>query len=447
MKQTLIKKLKNFFSHILTLLGLLVLGLILALFFSQRGVQSPTKQGAPATTTELAFQAAQETPTPVVAATITPTATLEVIPVIITTFPTPTPAPSPSPTPTFEPLSDKPIMGFVFEPPQEVPNTRRPDGFDIIQWLPDRSEEVLLRGAYTLETVNILTGMVRLFATVKDPGGIGEQPVWLPEAQGVAYFAWEAGQRKLFLGKEGAKTEILLPDAEPPLIPLGEEKGIATYSKNDKAMRGVLPNKQVAALPAVLSNLPHPSKPGPPGTFHRVAVQPNSDWVAYYNIEGFQLVNIKTDEIQVINLGGSAPAPLWAMEVKWSPDGQKLALIVTQGPPAISFSDLYILEWPTGILHKIDDNFPYITDIAWAPDSKHLLFEAVIDQKDGMDVNALYITDLSTPSIILPVPVPIEGLGSNFGGGLSWSTDGQTVLVKYANDLGVALYKIEVSPQ
>ncbi|NJN97307.1 MAG: hypothetical protein HC875_26100 [Anaerolineales bacterium] len=256
MTHSLIKKLKNFFSPILTLVGLLVLGLILTLFFSQRGVQAPTKPGAPATTPALAFQAARETPTPVVAATITPTATSEVIPVIITTFPTPTPAPSPSPTPTFEPLSDKPIMGFVFKPPQEIAITRNSIGQnEIVEWLPNSSEEILLKGPVSLSTVNVKNGTIKEYARVNEPGNL-YQPVWLPEENGVAYLSFDlkTNQQNLWVGKGDGQTEQIASDVVPPLIPL-DKNNVGILKRNSDIV--ILSDTKVSAntqpIPAYLS--------------------------------------------------------------------------------------------------------------------------------------------------------------------------------------------------
>lgn len=444
-------KLKNFFSHALTLILLLVLGVILVLFLSNRVMQPTSEQGVPVTSAELAFQSPVQTAKPVALPTETPAATRtpDIVPVIITLFPTPTSAPSPTPTPTFEPLSDKPIMGFVFKSPQEVPNTRDPVGpFEIVEWLPNNSKEVLIKGPLSLETVNVLSGTSKLYATVKEPGNI-RQPVWLPDTQGIAYLSrdFQTNKTNLLLGKVKNKPELLLSDVQPPLIPIQNRRGIAVYSKPDKVMKGVSLNKQLlSAVPAVLDRLPQSERSG----FEAIpytAVQPNGDWIAHYNIEGLQLVNSRTGEIKIINLGGNESEPLWAQDVKWSPDGQKMALIVTQGEFPIPFSDLFILDWPSGTLQKLGDTFAYITDVAWAPDSRHILLKPIIDEKDGFAITALYITDVSAvPSELVPVPIPIEGLTGS-SGSLSWSPDGRTVLVEYFDGQETALYKIEVTPR
>ena len=423
------QKIKNLFSNTLTLILILVLGLIVTLFFSNQTRQFVTQQ-RPEATTDSGTPASTRIPT--------------VIPVVVTIFPTPTQAPTPTPTPTFEPLSDKPIMGFVFKPPQEIPNTRNSVGYyEIIEWLPDSSEEVLVKGPLTLETVNALSGTVKQYAEVESPGNIF-QPIWLFEAEGVAYLAADiqANKTNLWLGKAGSKPEILLSDVGSPLIPMERGRGVAVYDKSEKGMKAVSPSKQNLKPAPQPATAPFPQMT--PGKLLNTAYQPGGDWIAYYNVDGFRLVNSKTGEVRLVDLGERENEPLWAFDAKWSPDGQKLALIITRDRATFDFTDLYILEWPTATLHKVDDTFTFVSDIAWAPDSKHLLLKAVIDQKDGFNIFALYITNVSTSSDIVPVPIPIKGL-AGFGDSLSWSPDGKTVLVQYFDGQEAALYRIDVT--
>lgn len=428
------QKIKDFFSNTFTLILLLVLGLGVILFLSNQ-TRQPITQQAPQTITVTVSPA--DTP----ALTRTPT----VIPVVVTIFPTPTPAPSPTPTPTFEPLSDKPIMGFVFKSPQEVPNTRNSVGYwEIVEWLPDSSEEVLVKGPLTLETINVISGTLNTYATISEPGNI-RNPVWLPEDQSVAYLArdFQANKTNLLLGKVGSKSELLLSNVEPPVIPIDNKRSVAVYSKNDGSMKGVSPTRQESiVVPAALNSLPRSERSGFEAIPH-TTTQPNGDWIAHYNIDGLRLINSKSEERRDINLGGDEFNPLWAIDAKWSPDGRKLALIVTEGGFPTSFSDLYILEWPAGTLRKVEDGFAYVTDVAWAPDSQHLLLKPIINEQDGFAVTALYLTDISMPSEFVPIPIPVEGLTAT-SASLSWSPDGQTILVEYFDGQETAIYKINV---
>ncbi len=431
------QKLRSIFSNSVIVVLLLVLGLGLVLFLSNQSFNSIPSSQAGATLVPA-------TPIDAVKSTRIPT----VIPVIVTIFPTPTPAPSPTPTPTFEPLSDKPIMGFVFKPPREIPNTRNSAGsWEIVEWLPDKSEEVLVKGPLSLEVVDVVSGTIKTYATVKEPGNISH-PKWLYENHSVAYLSrdFEANETNLFLGNQEGKPELLLSNVEAPLIPVDNGRRVAVYSKNDEVMVDVSPNTRGSTVASpILNSLPR-SERGGFDAIPYIAVQPNGDWIAHYNIEGLKLVNSKTGEEKPIELGGTES--LWAMNAKWSPDGGRLALIVTEGGFPSPFSDLYILDWPAGTLHKIQDTFTYVTDIAWAPDSQHLVLGAVIGKDEyGVNITALYIVNISNPSEILPVPIPINGLGINYRGGLAWSPDGKTILVQYFDGQHVALYQIEVTAQ
>jgi hypothetical protein len=82
-----------------------------------------------------------------------------VTPVIVTVPPTPTDAPSPTPTPTFEPLSDKPIGGYIFSPPELVLIDNR---MMILGWRPDSNEELITSNfgddQFLIEFLNITSG-------------------------------------------------------------------------------------------------------------------------------------------------------------------------------------------------------------------------------------------------------------------------------------------------
>jgi hypothetical protein len=369
-----------------------------------------------------------------------------VIGVIVTVFPTPTEAPTLTPTPTFEPLSDKPIMGYVFSSPQEIPNTRNSiGGYEIIDWLPNSSEEILVQDPLSFKTINVFNGEVKQYATFDAPGE--DRPlVWLTDVEGVAYLAVDSQTRQvnLWLGQAGKPDPtLLLADVTVPLISVNKGKGVAVYHKPSQTMQVISPDKFNLNPPPQPLDFAFPYKEV--GGLKHTAYQPQGDWVVYYGANGMWMANTVSKEIKLIDLGGNKANLLWPKEVKWSLDGKKLALTLIQGHDMYDFSHIYVLDWPSSALHKVNDSFKYVTGIAWAPDSQHLLFKASIDQKDGRDINALFITNVSTSTELLPVPIPIQGLTSRFGESLSWSIDGQIALVSYFNDTGVALYQIKIS--
>lgn len=72
-------------------------------------VESVARSPVALSTTKPVVKATETVQTP------TPIPVVEITPIF-----SPTPAPSPSPTATFEPLSDKPIMGYVFGKPERL---------------------------------------------------------------------------------------------------------------------------------------------------------------------------------------------------------------------------------------------------------------------------------------------------------------------------------------
>ncbi len=437
------KKVSNPIYYLLVICG----GVVLLLWLIGSQQQTP-------------LTAQANTPTPIatgweveITRTVTPTRPTSTPIVLFATviFPTrPTPAPTATPTPTFEPLSDKPIMGYVFSPPKEITNTRDSVGYyEIVDWLPNSSEEILVQGPLSFKTINIFNGQVKQYATFNVPGE--DRPlVWLTDVKGVVYLAIDTQTRQvnLWLGQADKKEPtLLLADVTVPFISVNKGKGVAVYHKPSQTMQVISPDK------LNLRPVPQPIDFTFPNLkIHKqmyTTYQPQGDWVAYYGVEGLQLVNTKSKEIRLIDLGGNKNELLWPKEVKWSPDGKKMALVLIQGRGMYDSSDLYILDWPTGALHKVEDKFTFISDIAWTPDSSHILFKAVINQKDGFNINALYITNISIPLEIVPVPIPIEGLTS-FNGAVSLLANGKMALIvqyfdNHSNNHEVALYRIDVT--
>lgn len=434
------KKVQNLFRNPLTLIIFLGLGLVLALFLNNQPAQPTPQQESKSTGEKLVSPSPVGKLAPILSPTATPTATPVVIPVIITTFPTPTPAPSPIPTPTFEPLSDKPILGFVFKPPQEIPITRNSIGQnEIVEWLSNSSEELLLKGPVTLSTVNIKSGNAKEYARVDEPGNIF-QPIWLSEENGVAYLSFDpkTDQQNLWIGKGDGQVEQIVSDVVPPIIPL-DEKSIAISKRNSDFV--ILTdtkevNGSTQPIPTYLSE----SKPE---QNENIATSPNGDWIAYYNNpeKMLQLVDTTNNRSHFIDFGQNK----WVWLARWSPDGKKLALLVTEGMPPVAYSHLYILEWPENNFYQIGvDKFNFVTEMAWAPNSKHLLFLPVIDYRDGVETIGLYITDVVKPSETTPIPIPVKGL-IGYKGSLSWAPDGKKILVEYRNGAEFSLYQLDVT--
>ncbi|NJN97306.1 MAG: hypothetical protein HC875_26095 [Anaerolineales bacterium] len=153
-----------------------------------------------------------------------------------------------------------------------------------------------------------------------------------------------------------------------------------------------------------------------------------------------QLIDTTNNKSHFIDFGQNK----WVWLARWSSDGRKLALLVTEGMPPVDYSHLYILEWPENKFYQIGtDKFNFVTEMAWAPNSSHLLFLPVIDYQDGVETIGLYITDVVNPSETAPIPIPVEGL-IGYKGSLSWAPDGKKILVEYLNKSEYSLYQVDV---
>jgi hypothetical protein len=360
-----VKKVRAFWGNALALILFLALGLGAVLFLRAQS-HRPAGQQEPGTVT------APISPLDTPQATRVPT----VIPVIITTIPTPTPAPSPTPTPTFEPLSDKPIGGYIFGSPEPF----SPRGYiEIVEWLPGSNEEVIVRNfendRYLVELLNVKSGQhQRLVETAHN---IVDNPVWLPHTQQIAYLAQdETGALGLYFSASNNQGTNLLTqgNVSPPLVPAPDGKSVIVLDKQRRQL--LKSNEEVKNIPKLTLAQPLPVTKGGPFARYQAAWSNKTNWVAYYNSEKFVLVNPPTGETQNVDLGmTSGLEQFWAIHAVWRPDGEELAVIVTSDSPVqtITFTRLAIFNPTTGEIQLIGDNFAYVTNVAWAPDNRHVL--------------------------------------------------------------------------
>ncbi len=131
----------------------------------------------------------------------------------------------------------------------------------------------------------------------------------------------------------------------------------------------------------------------------------------------------------------------WALKAAWSRNGRYLAIARTQGSFPISFSDLRILDSRTGHMYtmevtaRVDTWGHYVDDLAWAPDSHHLLAIAKEALSAGPAGSAkdyqsgLYLIDFVAGESIRVLP-GVEFDANTFQGNLAWSPDGSQMLVR-----------------
>lgn len=363
----------------------------------------------------------------------TPTA----IPVFVTPIYSPTPVPSPTPTATFEPLSDKPIDGYIFSPPELILTHNY---IEIIGWVPGSNEELFIRSfedeKFLVETLNVNTGQrQQLLETNRFIIG---KPVWLPVTKQIAYLAQDdMGVINLYLNNPNEKDvdTPIASNVTPPLVP--DKAGDSVLVFDSQLSRLLDVSQTEGAKEEVLLTEPLPPVGFGPYPQYQATWSEKTDWIAYYHPEKLVLINPQTNQTQTVDLGKEpGDRGQWgAIDAAWSPDGQRLAIIATSSEVTstiVPFTQLIIYDPTAGKVQLIADNFTYITNIAWAPDNEHVLVSGVIRQnKAGLDVNALFLVDVTTQQIV-PVPVmPDEAFGLNWHRSLAWSPDGKFIVVGY----------------
>jgi len=411
----------------LAVLALLAVGL--GLLFRGQG-QTPAATGPTATVT------AQPAVTQEVAATpttmIVPTGTAPTSPTVVT------------PTETTQPEPTSPIPGlddYLFGEPQVVlTNPHRYIG--IAGWLPDSEHLLITRGdperplREFIETFNVRTGDVRRLG---ERNSLSVKPLWLAATQEVAYTDWVGKEyRALYISRgETAERQTIATTLSSLHIgadPKGQQIVFFAEAAGERPQLWDVQQETVQTLPFTLAPLAYTTGPMMPSPY-RIAWHPSEDKVAFYNNYHFFVANLNASQVQEIELGDIDPVlELWAVDALWSPDGHYIALCVTD-PDGFSFFDLTVLDTTTGEFHGLDrdpsDKNIVVQDIAWAPDSQHLLIlgELTWQEREAEDVSShLYLVDALTGKF-RPI-LSNHALGGGDGGwNLAWSPDGQRLAV------------------
>lgn len=319
----------------------------------------------------------------------------------------------------------------------------------LVAWLPDRPTQILVRGATQLGIIDVQTNQLTIYATVENPGNINLQPIWIEQREGIAYIAdsFDTPGHNLWLGNTTGESRLLLSDVYPPLIPLPSGETFAIYSNQHQKFITISSFGEILDTITIFEKLPF-TEPVSTDTQFRFAPQPNGNWLAYYNAHGFYLFNVVNGTLNSIDLGNTNGEKNWAVFASWRFDGSKLALIVTTGEFPLTFSNLYILEWPEATIYPLDNKFKGITDVTWFPDGQHILFKAFTINANGQRSNGLYTTSFSSFNEVSPfTPVGLGEIDNSIGGTLSWSPDGKQIIIRTNEDRGLLLNQINVQLQ
>ncbi len=376
--------------------------------------------------------------------TAQPVATQEATVTPVQTAPvTLTPAETVMPTETAQPEPTSPVPGlndYVFgEPKVVLTNTRR--YIAIAGWLPDSEHILITRGdperpqMEFIETFNTRTEDVQRFGERHWMQG---RPLWLPTLQGVAYADWVGKEyRVLYLSRgEAAQKQTVATELSSPYIaadPPGQRIVFFTEATSEHPLLWEVQQETAHSLPFALAPLSYsgPTRP----LDYCIAWHPSEDKVAFYNNYHFFVTNLGTGQIQEIELGtDNYGRALWAMNAQWSPDGRYIAMLTTSGDLPVEFSELTILDPVSGELRSMHPEqyvYPgqyYVTDVAWGPDSYHLVVLAVVREDEiGVEYEGLYLTEVDNTEFQRLAPE--HEFGGAWGEELAWSPDGLRLAV------------------
>lgn len=186
--------------------------------------------------------------------------------------------------------------------------------------------------------------------------------------------------------------------------------------------------------------------------------RPDGSQMVLYSQFWTFLLDARTNQICELDLGEYNPEamdiPPWAIEAQWSPNGRFLAFITTDSLNApLRRTELAILDTETGERQTvspapdIEPGRHYVTDMAWAPDSRYLAVLGVVRiTETGSEKAGLFIVDVEKGEF--------ERILSDheFGGGLwasqiAWGPSGSQLAVNCPTPEEGRLCIISVRPE
>ncbi len=417
------------------LLGLLALGaLAVALALTFEGLR---RDAAP-----VSFQSPIETPT------------LPPYPPPITPAPSPPTIPVPPCTFVGRPALAEPgpsLEAYQFSEPKIV--LTHPAAIGIAGWLPDGQRLLITRdvpGAnrQSIDVVDVQTGELSTYAEREGSSG---KPIWLPALKAVAYLTLvaEKGEEQpiryrpeLWISYGNPQqVERLTSDVRGALAvePDGKRLWYFLRSEPDHLQIYDVETRSVQAAPLDLAPLRY-LKPGLEWAMRdrspefKMVWRPDGSQVVLYSQFWTFLLDPKTNQVCELDLGDyiaeRMDIPPWALEAQWSPDGRYVAFITTDSLQApFRRTELSILDMETGE-HRtlspgpdIEPGRHYVTDMAWAPDSRHLAVLGVVRIDEvGVEHQGLYLIDIAVGEF--QRVFPDREFGGAWGEALAWSPDG-----------------------
>lgn len=324
------------------------------------------------------------------------------------------------------------LDAYVFSEPRVV--LTHTSAIGIAGWLPDGERLLITRdipgqSRQTIETFNVRTGELQRYA---ERHSSPSQPVWLAAQQAVAFVDATVVEGRawwslcLSRGEKQPVETLRTPLVFPYLTadPAGRQVSVLS---SDQGIRPLITDIAGRTTRALSTQLPEAATTYEQA--YHMMWSPQGKWLACYSAVGFYLIEVATGQVCEVDLGTQPyqPGKRWSLDAQWSPDGRYLAMLTTTRKllPA-DFIDLTLIDMYTDDQHHFRLGLGSIYDIAWAPNSHHLLAvaRAGTDEK-GINLHGLYILDADTGKTRqLLTDQQFIGTGS---WGVAWSPTGQTL--------------------
>lgn len=346
-----------------------------------------------------------------------------------------------SPLPTPSVTGDSTLLQYSFGEPRVIFTHGSIIG--VASWLPDSRNITLLLddtsslGFQQIRTLDIVTRRTRSFGNrfsmFRD-----DRPVWLADVGKMAFRGADkmvedgvAPPYHLWLAKPGA-TKLIAPILQDTTASSGGGHWVIA-TKRDLSqpilVNAATGQKQIVPVDLMQYGL---------DVNHidiQMAWHPSLPKVAVFDPNGLVIIDLRDNDVKVIDLGSNADEyhgydKRWAFDARWSPDGQRLALITTAGQRSLAYSELTMLDVTTGKNTNFasDYQYGYVTNLTWAPDSETLLASVVVENSGGYDHLGLVLVNAMTGASRRILP-DSTFYGGQFGFGVEWSPDGRTLAV------------------
>ncbi len=356
-------------------------------------------------------------------------------------------------------LSESQEISFS-EPTPVLTGTGTTVSIDLIEWLPDNQQILIVRdssdGSQPIELFNIASRSSQIIGTRKSQSP-HTAPIWLPALNAVVYSEKylsnpetnsQRAEYRLWISSAGSQNSQILVDQlsnrNLTVKPNGDQ--FAYFSKNTLEQRNsdlkesnlfdITRQPEAKAVTDWNSDKYLQS--------YQLSWRPGTSQIALYGRyrkdNSIILLNADTYQLCRLDIGG------WAGVLKWSPDGRYLAAARAKEDLPIKSSDLFILDIATGRQYNYrivpeEAGSPFgVTDIAWAPDNRHLAvlahyFKYPPNQTETWQIQGkLYLLDFLSGKQI-PISPEYQFHEGWWGTNMAWSPDGTRLLVSCYNEL------------